>query len=499
MGMKKTKIVATIGPASEKRTTLESMVRAGMNVARLNFSHNTHTHHAMLVRNLRYVSKKTGRAVGILQDLQGPRIRLGNLPDEGVKLKAGQMVKLVAEDSGESKSAEVLVKKNQVILPMQYPELYKDLNSKARILIDDASIELTVLGIRGRVVETKVKTGGVAKSHKGMNFPGSDIKCPPVTKKDALDLAWGIEQGVDYIGLSFVKSPEDVKRLRRSINNLLKKKKTKSKDGKLPAGVGPKIIVKIERREAVQDFASILAETDGVMVARGDLGIELPPEDVPLIQKEIIRQCNRAGKPVIVATQMLQSMTAAPLPTRAEVSDVANAILDGTDAIMLSGESASGKYPLKAVQVMDRVADEVEGKVVADRQFVGHRVRTTALQPQETSEAIALATKEVSDTIDAKAIVCATITGRTPRLVARYRPEVPVIAMTDQDFTMRQLALVWGVQSYKIPFIGSVEELNKAVTKVARLAEIGTGSVVVVAGDPMGDPVPPNMVKVLEV
>src|SRR3989339_1033161 len=363
--MKRTKIVCTIGPASESRSNIEKMIAAGLNVARLNFSHGTYRHHTMLIKNIRGAAKVQHRSVAILQDLQGPRIRVGNLPKAGVRVKTGDSIALVPEKYKPKRT------NRGIYIPIQFPTLYRYVKSGHPILIDDGKIELKVTSVKQDVIHCTVRIGDVITSHRGMNFPKSVISAPAVTEKDKQDLEFGLQQNVDFVALSFVRDADDVIKLRHFISKIEKQLGRKADDFKKPAHAGSwpgthtKIIAKIERPQAVKNFERILKAADGIMVARGDLGLEMPLEDLPLIQKRIVRRCVEESKPVIVATQMLDSMIRYPMPTRAEVSDVANAILDGTDAIMLSGETATGKYPLRAVQVMTRIANEVERVEIA--------------------------------------------------------------------------------------------------------------------------------------
>ncbi|HNW09419.1 MAG TPA: pyruvate kinase [bacterium] len=500
--MKKTKIVATIGPVSETKTMMEKMITAGMNVARLNFSHGSYDHHQLLINNLRAVAKKGNRSVAVLQDLQGPRIRIGDVAPEGITVEKGAELFLVPENY------VVPIKALSLYIPIQYPDLYKEVKVGQSILIDDAVIELKIERIKNRAICCRVVTGGVIKTHKGMNFPQSTIKCPPITAKDWQDLEFGIKNKVDFVALSFVKAAEDVIKLRRRIFALEKKywKNSASYGFKLekPAakgkigGIHTRIIAKIERREAVKNIDSILEAADGIMVARGDLGIEVPFEDLPLIQKNIIDKCRKAGKQVIVATQMLDSMIRNPLPTRAEVSDVANAILDGTDAIMLSGETATGKYPLKAVRVMSRIAREVEGRLIDEQEVKEGEFKNLSSITQIMSF---VAQDLAEDVAHAKLIVCATTSGFTARNISRFRSEVPIIAIAPAMMTVNQLSLSWGVEAHLIKFTASFNSLLAKIKKLLldkKLAVKGD-TVIVVAGHPFGFKGQTNLIKVEEV
>ena len=491
--MKHTKIVATIGPASQEKLMMEKMIKAGLNVARLNFSHGTYRHHGMLIRNFRSVSTKLNVKTAIIQDLQGPRIRIGSLPPQGIKINGSNEVALVIEENYSAK------KKSSVIqIPIQYPQLYQDLKVGDQILIDDAAIELKVVKIGNKIIYCKVVTPGVIKSHKGMNFPSTLIKCPPITKKDLQDVEFGIKNGVDFVAMSFVKEASEIVSLRKKILALEKKYHTEEKfnfDKRAKGRVHTRIIAKIERREAIKNFDAILEEVDAIMIARGDLGIEMPFEELPLMQKSMIEKCRKAGKPVIVATQMLDSMTRNPLPTRAEVSDVANAVLDGTDAIMLSGESASGKYPLKAVQVMSRVAKEMERREITEAEAEEKKFKNSSSMNQIISFVAQDLAKDVNS---ATLIVCATVSGYTAKNICRFRPGSPIVALTPSKKTLNQLALSWGVNGYFMPFDASFDDLLVKIKKLLvknKLAKKGDLSVIV-AGYPFSYKSQSNLIKV---
>ena len=492
--MKRTKIVGTIGPASESRVMIEKMIRAGLNVARLNFSHGSYEHHAMLINNLRTVAKKLGEPLALLQDLQGPRIRTGNISKEGIRVEKGQKIYLVQENY------RVTLKEVSTFIPIQYPDLYRDLKKGARILIDDGKIELEVLGIKSKAIACKVKIGDVITAHRGMNFPGSEIKAPALTAKDLKDLDFGIKQNVDFIALSFVAGEKDIIQLRQVIARLEAKRRKKTKDYKKPKRqtIGPwtrtKIIAKIERPIAVKNFEKILKVADGIMVARGDLGLEMPLEDLPLIQKKIVRRCVQEAKAVIVATQMLDSMIRFPLPTRAEVSDVANAILDGTDAIMLSGETATGKYPLKAVQVMTKIAREMEGMEMKEHE----RIEADLKIKDGETETVSYIAQDLAEEVRAKFIVCATTKGYTAQSIAKYRSVVPIVALTPSETAKNQLALTWGVRPFHFPFNKTFVELLDKVKKLLlknKLVKKGD-KIVVAAAFPFGYVGQTNLVKV---
>jgi len=470
------------------------MVSSGLNVARLNFSHGTYKHHTMLINNIRIVAAKLNQPVAILQDLQGPRIRIGNVAKEGIKVEKGQVISLVPENF------KIALKDVATFVPIQYPNLYRDVKPKDPVLIDDARIELQVMAIRGKAIKCKVKIGEVINSHKGMNFPKSDIKAPAVTAKDKEDLKFGLKQNVDFVALSFVKDAADIINLRKAIHQLEMRLGRRQKDFKKPKrsgnwpGTHTKIIAKIERPEAVAHFEEILKAVDGIMVARGDLGLEVPLEDLPLIQKRIVRRCVQESKPVIVATQMLDSMIRYPVPTRAEVSDVANAILDGTDAIMLSGETATGKYPLRAVRVMSKIANEVEGMEIKQHEEIEESLKKVG----GITETVSYAVQSIADDVKAKLIVCATTGGFTARSITKYRPSIAVVALAASEKTKNQLCLTWGVDPYHLPFASNFNQLIAKIKKLLlskKLVEKGD-VVVIAAGHPFGYLGQTNLVKV---
>ncbi|MDO8668983.1 MAG: pyruvate kinase [Candidatus Buchananbacteria bacterium] len=497
--MKRTKIVATIGPASESKSMMEKLISAGLNVGRLNFSHGTYKSHEVLISHLREVARKMKVDIAIMQDLQGPRIRIGEVAPAGIKVSKSKTIVLVPEKQA------LPSKTPNLYIPIQYPTLYREIKVGHPILIDDATIELEVTKIKNKAIYAKVVTPGVIKTHKGMNFPKSAIRCPAITSKDWQDLDFGVKNGLDFVALSFVKDATDIIKLRKRIFLLenkyhrnkaeshyqLEKPKAKGKIG----GVHMRIIAKIERREAVDNFDSILEVADGIMVARGDLGIEMPFEDLPLVQKRIIDKCRKAGKQVIVATQMLDSMIRNPLPTRAEVSDVANAILDGSDAIMLSGETASGKYPLKAVQTMTKIAAEVEERLIEEQELKEGEFKNLSSITQIMSF---MAQDLAEDVAHAKLIVCATTSGFTARNISRFRSKVPVIAIAPAKMTVNQMSLSWGVDAYYVPFTSSFDILLKKIKQVLlkhKLVEVGD-TIVVVAGHPFGFKGQTNLIKV---
>lgn len=461
--MKSTKIICTIGPSSETPKMLASMVQNGMNVARLNFSHGTYENHAMLVKNVRAVSNKLKTPVAIMQDLQGPKIRVSELPAP-VPIKAGQKV-VIGQD-----------------FSMDF-DVSSDVKKGHRILIQDGLMQLIVDKVVGKKIYCTVKNGGIIKSHKGMNLPDTRIKARVMTEKDIADLKFGLKQDVDLVALSFVRNAQDIIELK----GLIKKY--------LPKGFeAPKIIAKIELPEALEEFDSILMETDAVMVARGDLGVEIPASKVPVIQKDLITKCLKAAKPVIVATQMLESMIENPRPTRAEVSDVANAVIDRADAVMLSGESAYGKYPLEAVKVMNETVIDVEASSYMNE----HCLFEGENEGLKTS-AIAASACDLSKGVKADAMVSVTDSGFTARFFSHQRPEPPVFMLTSSPKVYQQMALLWGIFPVLVKRYKNINELlEHAVGEVKKAKLINKGQkVVVVAGHSIGERV--NMLAVQKV
>ena len=473
--MRRTKIVCTIGPVSSSEEMLEKLMLAGMNVARLNFSHGTHDEHAAVIERIRRVSARLGCAVAILQDLQGPKIRTG-------ALQGGQPVRL--DDGAEVTITTRPLQGNARTISTTYLRLPQDVKPGDRILLDDGLMELRVLSSGEADVRCEVVHGGLLKEHKGINLPGVAVSEPALTQKDRDDLQFGVLHDVDYVALSFVRKPEDILEAKHLIRQLLEQQ---GDSDKREAGIP--LIAKLEKPEAVAHLDDILEVTDGVMVARGDLGVEMAPEKVPLIQKRIIAKCNDLGLPVITATQMLESMITNPRPTRAEASDVANAILDGTDAVMLSAETASGAYPLEAVQMMARIALETES---GDR---------TARQPKcqrlTQAHAVSHAARALAEEASVQAIVVFTRSGASARLISKDRPRTSILAFTPSPHVYRQLALWWGVWPHLITLIGSTEELIATVDR--RLQDdrlIARGEhIVIMGGLPVASQARTNFVK----
>lgn len=429
---RRTKIVATLGPASEDTDTLRSLLEAGVDVVRLNASHGDPAFFAEAVDRVRSLSEEIGRVVGILLDLRGPKIRVGELRESSVRLRVGDRLRIVTGDF--EGTAERI--------PCTYDGLPADVSEGDAILLDDGLIELRVAGSPSETeIECEVVRGGVLQPHKGINVPGRALSTPAFGEKDQRDLRCGIELGVDFVALSFVRSPDDVRALRRSMHEL--------------GGVLP-IIAKIEKPQALDVLDEILDESDGVMVARGDLGVEIPPEKVPGLQKRIIARANAHGLPVITATQMLESMIEHPRPTRAEASDVANAIFDGTDAVMLSGETAVGSYPLEAVRMMGRIAQEAEASAFYGR--IGIEEGEVGGFDSERL-AVARATRRIAQDVDARYIVVYTLSGTTARVMSKFRPRRSVLALCPDPLVCRRMALQHGILPHQLDYYESTDDM----------------------------------------
>jgi pyruvate kinase len=460
----RTKIVCTLGPSSASPAVISALLDAGMSVARINFSHGTHAAHERAISLVRQLAAERGRPVAILGDLQGPRIRIGDL-DAPVTVAPGDEVVLCDEGGAAGRD-----------LPVAYPDMARDVKVGDRILIDDGLIELVVLDIRAQRVVTRVLHGGEVRGHKGINLPGVQVSAPSITDKDRADAQFAVEQGLDYLALSFVRRADDLATLRAL----------------LPKSV--LVIAKIEKDSALDDIDEIIRAADGIMVARGDLGVELPFEEVPLVQKRLIRLANQMGRPVITATQMLESMVEHPRPTRAEASDVANAILDGTDAVMLSAETATGQYPELAVKAMRRIIAEIERRGVLPRR----EERKGGAVGATTEETIAAATRAAAVLLGAPLVVVFTKSGFSARIVASQRPDVPILGLTPVERTYQQLALIWGVIPALAPQTDSYTQMfeyARAEILKRGLARAGE-RVLVTAGVPFDVPGTTNLLKV---
>jgi len=468
---RKAKIVATIGPASQSEETLRQLILAGMNVARMNFSHGTHDEHAERIALIRRVSQQLDISIGILQDLQGPKIRIGELP-EPIHMTDGEIVTLYTTGTTPPEHSGKMI-------PVDFRQLFDSVQTSDRLLLDDGRLTLEVISLQdNNALTAKVIVGGPLSSHKGINLPGVRLRIAGFTDKDEADLAFGMSQGVDAVAISFVRTAEDVRKVQSAMERFSNGKRL------------PMLIAKLEKPEALDNLDEILDIVDGVMVARGDLGVELPPERVPALQKHIIRTANARAKLVITATQMLESMITNPLPTRAEASDVANAVFDGTDAVMLSAESASGKYPVESVQMMDRIVREAEIHFMewgVEQAVLGFEASDTA--------SMARAAQALANDKNVAAVTCFTTRGRTAWLMSKIRPRVPIMAFTPDEETYRRLSFMWGVRAQKTIFSNSLDEMIGHLDAALMHSDVVQpgDQVVLVCGFPVGAIRPPNM------
>lgn len=464
--MRRTKIIATIGPASSSPEMIRQLILAGMDVARLNFSHGSYQDHAKVIGSLRKISAELDKPVTILQDLQGPKIRVGNLASGQMELNRGALMRLVPESLYSGSPEEI---------PIDYPHTAEEAQPGMQVLLDDGLLEMKVIRTEGDSVICEVKEGGTLKQRKGVNFPNLNLKLPSLTDKDKRDLEFGIGHDVDWISLSFVRTADDVRELKALIEQ---------------RGVIKPVIAKIEKPQAIDHLAEIIEESQGIMVARGDLGVEMSPERVPILQKSIIELCNRVGKPVITATQMLESMIVEARPTRAEASDVANAIIDGTDCIMLSGETAAGKFPVKAVEMMSKIASEVESCI---------EFKTYPAEGNLTIQALSEATNIIEKITRPHCVVVLTASGRSARFVAAERPKTPIYAMTTSLQVYHGLNLLWGITPILISEISSSFDALVQLasrTLLERNLAVAGDKIIVVGGVPAGIPGGTNFIKI---
>ena len=469
--MPRTKIVATIGPACQSPAQLESLIRAGMNVARLNFSHGTPAAHGEVIGTIRRLAEELGRPVAILQDLAGFKIRIGTIAADTITLEPGSLFTLTTRTVvGDAREVSI-----------SYPELPRIVQPGDTLLLSDGALELEVQDQTDQDIRCRVVVGGSLSSHKGLNVPARQIEAPALTEKDRSDLAFGIAQGVDCVALSFVRAAADVLEAKRMVQQ---------------HGRAIPLIAKIERHEALQNIDQIVAAVDGIMVARGDLGVEIPLQRVPLVQKMLIDKANRAGKPVITATHMLRSMVSNRRPTRAEVTDVANAVLDGTDAVMLSEETAVGQYPTEAVQMMAQIAEDAESGFPFDAWLQ----RLGGAPVQSLGEAVARAACQLAEDIDAACIVSCTRSGSTAQLVAKHRPRHPILAPTPDPTTYRWLALIWGVVPLQSESMETTDQMiDGAMKAVSRSGLVPKGGkLVITAGIPAAAPGGTSLIRVAE-
>jgi pyruvate kinase len=466
---RRAKIVATVGPASAAPDMLKRLFLAGVDTFRLNFSHGTHDDHAKVHSAIRALESEVGRPIGILQDLQGPKIRIGTVRDGKITVAAGDVIRFVRSGADGDKNA----------LPLPHPEIFAAVLPGHHLLIDDGRVRVAVTGLGDDFIEAEVVIGGVISNRKGVNLPGTVLELSPLTAKDRADLAFGLDLGVDWVALSFVQRPGDLLEARGLIGNR--------------AG----LVAKIEKPAAFTRIDDIIHLSDAVMVARGDLGVEIPQEEVPGRQKELVRACRLAVKPVIVATQMLDSMVASPTPTRAEASDVATAIYDGADAVMLSAESATGAYPIEAVEMMDRIIRSTE-----QHKLYRSIINASAPAEEETApHAVAAAAADLADVIHSSAIVAFTSSGTTATRIARKRPAVPILAITPHGAVSRRLCLLWGTHSVLSEDIHTYEEMVERATSIAQAEEFAhtADSMVVVAGIPFAQTGTTNNLRVVHI
>ncbi|NGO68443.1 pyruvate kinase [Streptomyces boncukensis] len=470
--MRRAKIVCTLGPSTDSYEQIKALVTAGMDVARFNMSHGSHAEHEERYRQVRAAAEETRRSVGVLADLQGPKIRLGRFREGPVLLERGDEFAITVEPEAGAEG-------DRTRCGTTYEGLAADVAPGERILVDDGRVTLEVAAVEGPVVRTVVVEGGMVSDHKGLNLPGVAVSVPALSDKDVEDLRWALRTGADVIALSFVRSGHDAKEVHRIM----------AEEGRrLP------VIAKLEKPQAVRNLESVVESFDGVMVARGDLGVEMPLERVPLVQKRAIKLCRRNAKPVIVATQMLDSMIDASRPTRAEASDVANAVMDGTDAVMLSGETSVGKYPTETVRTMSRIVAAAEEDMLAK----GLPPLTESSKPRTQGGAVARAAAEMGDFLGAKYLVAFTQSGDTVRRLARYRSPIPVLAFTPDAATRSQLNLTWGVETFLGPMVQSTDEMVDQVDEMLlKLGRCERGDLVIItAGSPPGVSGSTNLVRV---
>ncbi|WP_411120979.1 pyruvate kinase [Streptomyces sp. x-19] len=468
--MRRAKIVCTLGPATDSYEQIKALVDAGMDIARFNLSHGTYADHEARFDRVRKASEESHRSVGILADLQGPKIRLGRFREGPVLLERDDVFTITVEDGIEG---------DRHTCGTTYPGLAGDVTPGERILVDDGKVTLEVTAVEGPRVHTKVIEGGMVSDHKGLNLPGVAVSVPALSEKDQDDLRWALRYGADVIALSFVRSGrdiQDVHRIMREENRFLP------------------VIAKVEKPQAVENIDDIVAAFDGIMVARGDLGVEMPLETVPIVQKRAVKLARRNAKPVIVATQMLDSMIDNSRPTRAEASDVANAIIDGTDAVMLSGETSVGKYPTETVRTMSRIVEAAEEDILAK----GLPPLTERSKPRTQGGAVARAAAEMGDFLGAKFLVAFTQSGDTVRRLSRYRSPIPLLAFTPDPATRSQLNLTWGVETFLGPTVNSTDEMVAQVDEqLLKIGRCKKGDVVIItAGSPPGVPGSTNLVRV---
>ncbi|MCE5251533.1 pyruvate kinase [bacterium] len=469
--MARAKIICTMGPACSEPGIIEGLIANGMNIARINFSHGNHDEYRAMISAIRNAATKKGEPIAILGDLCGPKIRIGELEKDAVTLIAGEEITITTN----------VARGTADLVSTTYPNLASDVEKGSRILIDDGRIELRVVEVRPEEVRAAIVVGGILKPHKGMNLPGVNVSAPAISAKDFKDMEFAVREDIDFLALSFVRSPDDVIKAKKMIAN---------------CGSDIPVIAKIEKEEAVIAFEQILEQADGIMIARGDLGVEMASEQVPLIQKRLITACNDAGKPVITATQMLESMTVQPNPTRAETSDVANAIIDGSDALMLSGETAVGKYPIKAAETMRRIIDGVECEMGKGRSFLDWKPRESSIE-----EAVTAAACRAAELLQAKAIVAYTQSGSTARRLSQHRPKTRILAITPSESIRRRLAIYWGVRTVLVKEVIDTDSMVSTAEIIAKAnGYAAPGEIIVItSGTPIGMAGSTNLMNVHKV
>lgn len=469
--VKHCKIIGTLGPSSSSEETLTALVEAGLNIARLNFSHGEHETHFNNIQLVRKVAKQTGRTVTILQDLQGPKIRVGKLLGDAIRIKSGETYSLVYGREQKERS----------IIPIDYKDLVRDVKVGEQVMMDDGLLLLEVIEISDEAVRVKVVEGGILKNRKGVNFPDSILSLPALTEKDSKDLLFGVANGVDVVALSFVQTAKDVESCKRIIQAL---------------GADTPVIAKIEKISAVEQIDEIAAVADGLMVARGDLGVEGKIEKVPVFQRRIIKAASQHAKPVIIATQMLETMTSNPRASFAELADVTNGVLEGADCLMLSGEVAAGSYPVESVQTMDTAIREVEGWTRTKDSRYKQKISPDKIW--QDHEAIAISACEAADAVQAKAIVCLTLTGSIAKTIAKWRPATPIIAISPRKEVIQRLGLFWGVYGMQNPLFYNTDVLLQDLPELLKnLGVVQTGDkIVITAGIPINNMKPTNMIKI---
>ncbi len=471
---KRTKIVATIGPSSSDEETLRQMIRAGLDVARINFSHGDHVTHGKTIDDVRRIAYEEGVVVAILCDIQGPKIRIGKIAQEPIVLAPGDPITLTLDEANGTNN----------VVQIPHPEFVRDIKAGMSLLIDDGTLEFIVKSATGRALICEVVIGGDLTSRKGVSAPNANLTLSAITDKDREDVKFALSKHTEYLAMSFVRSEEDIREMRWLIKHL---------------GGNAAIIAKIEKHEALRNIEAIIDASEGIMVARGDLGVETPAEEVPFHQKRIIRLCNATAKPVITATQMLSSMVDNPRPTRAEASDVYNAILDGTDAVMLSNETAAGGYPVRAVETMVNIAAIAERNITRPNNPHDRTIITPESEGREAiSDAVSQATSQIAEALKCRAIVTTTMSGYTSRRVAKERPSTPILCVTPNEITYRRMALVWGVFPLLVPEFNSIDEMLGIVVRAAHrehLVEPGD-TLVIIAGVPFGIGGQTNFLKI---